>query len=355
MIKQNSAKWHNLKKSRIGSSEIFTLVSYYNTQEQLQNAGVDIDKFKDSAYITAYQLYHKLKNPKLYNEPLFCDKLSQFGSRIEDYVFNLVQKKSALATYKRGRVIYNKDGGNDIKIASIDIEGKANSRQIIEDCNGNKISLVDSPNFIVECKGMSNFKAFHKDIANIGVDYQYIFQLQYQLYCSGFDWGKIFVVSLDSDSEWTRSAIVHMPKAKAFKYLDKNSKHYEFIYKARPEYFFLIKNALERFQFDLRAGVEPELPNWEKAFKGNYKLFYNLVQQKALLLGGDDKVIKSNKFDSYFSLKDQEKKVASKLSNLGQDIRSLMLAIGKPCIEGKKGKIVMQSNFIKGYINKEND
>ena len=58
MIKQNSAKWHNLKKSRIGSSEIFTLVSYYNTQEQLQNAGVVITGANAESYERANSRYN---------------------------------------------------------------------------------------------------------------------------------------------------------------------------------------------------------------------------------------------------------------------------------------------------------
>ena len=92
-VKQKTEKWLDIKRSRIGSSEIFGLINHYITPQELQNAGVDSDKFNDDPYITAYQLYHKLKNPGLYIEPEFDYMLSKFGHKIERFVLDHLRKE----------------------------------------------------------------------------------------------------------------------------------------------------------------------------------------------------------------------------------------------------------------------
>lgn len=45
-IKQNTLGWEKLREQRIGSSEVFDLVRYYATDEELQNCGISADKFR---------------------------------------------------------------------------------------------------------------------------------------------------------------------------------------------------------------------------------------------------------------------------------------------------------------------
>ena len=350
-LKQNSQKWLDYKKSRIGSSEIFGLVEYYSTRSELINAGIDPDKFDEQPYTTAYQLFHKIKNPHLYIEPEFDPDLADFGHRIEDFAIEYLNKeKKYNATYKKGEVFADK-----VKIASLDIQGKAESSQIIQDSNGFNISLADIPDFIVEAKAISLFKSKKDNITTLGVDWKFIFQLQYQLYCSGLKWGKIIVVTLNKDRQHLRGYICGLPKSKYFDYIKNNSKINEFIYIARPEYFYLIQNALEKFEFDLRTNNEPEFPNYKKVFDKNHNFFYNLVLQKGQILGTADQIIESDQFDSYFKIKEEEKKFKEKTNNIHQNIRKLMLDSGKACIKGKAGKISINKKDMRGYKNKEEE
>lgn len=350
-LKQNTDSWLSFKKSRIGSSEIFGLIRYYCTPEELQNAGIDSDKFNDDPYITAYQLYHKLKNPALYIEPEFNYMLSKFGYKIEKFVLDHLQKeKKYNSTYKKGSVV-----ADDIKIASIDIEGRADSSQIIKDSNDYDISLADTPEFIVESKGVSVFKSKKDKIEIVGVDWKFIFQLQYQLLCSGKKWGKIIAVALNKDNLFERGYISGLSNAKALKYIGENSKIYEFVHIARPEYQYLIESALEKFQIDLKTNQEPKLPDYNEVFYRNHTLFYNLVSQKGQILETGDQVLETDKFDFYFRIKKIEKRFKEKYHKIHQDVRELMLKTGKGCVQGSAGKIVMHGNALKGYGNKENE
>ena len=45
-IKQGTRAWENAKETRIGSSEVFDIVRYYATNDELYNCGFDAKMFK---------------------------------------------------------------------------------------------------------------------------------------------------------------------------------------------------------------------------------------------------------------------------------------------------------------------
>jgi len=53
-VKQRSDEWHKLRATRVGSSEIFGLVKYYITDNELQNVGINPDTFTEKPYISAF-------------------------------------------------------------------------------------------------------------------------------------------------------------------------------------------------------------------------------------------------------------------------------------------------------------
>ena len=45
-LKQGTLAWEKARESRIGSSEVFDIVRYYSTDEELQNCGINAEDFK---------------------------------------------------------------------------------------------------------------------------------------------------------------------------------------------------------------------------------------------------------------------------------------------------------------------
>lgn len=349
-LKQGGQKWLDLKKTRIGSSEIFGLIKHYITSQELQNVGINTDNFKDEAYTTAWQLYQKFVNPMLYVEAEFDKNLSIFGRRIEEFSFDYLKKQNKHnSNYSKGGVYFD-----NLKIASLDIRGKANSLDIIQDSNGFNISLADYPEFLVETKGHAAFVTQSKNVTTQGADWKFIFQLQYALYLTKTKWGKIFMVSLFNDNEFERGYISGLSKKTALKYIADNSEIFEFVYIARPEYQYLIEKALNRFQFDLESHNEPALPDYEKVFYKNHKFFYNLVHQKAQLLGTAGQALQTNEFDYYFKVKLAEDRFKNKFSRMNQRIREKMLLTGKTKFVSDKGAIQLQANCVMGKAIKMN-
>ena len=115
----------------------------------------------------------------------------------------------------------------------------------------------------------------------------------------------------------------------------------------------MIKQSLEKFLFDLQTNQEPQLPPYDKVFYKNHKFFYNLVNQKGQILKTSEEAIESDEFDFYFDIKEEQEQFEAKYSNLHQQVREIMLNTGKRCVMGQKGKIVLQSNCVRGYKNKE--
>jgi hypothetical protein len=346
-VKQLSNEWYSLKSKTIGSSEIYALIFHYITPNELQKSGINADEFTEKPYTTAWHLYHKFQNPHCYVDFELNTSAATFGRKIEEYALHYLQSKDENnAQYKRGSVYV--DG---ISIASLDIEGKALGCNIINDINGYAISTADDQDFVVEVKAQSNFQSAKNKIITNGIDWKFIFQLQYQMMISKLNWGKILVFNLNSDNEFERGRISEMSKQRLIKYIELHSKCYEFTYKARAEYQFLITKAIERFETDLLMHNEPQLPDWDVISKSTTKkqcheMICKLTEQRSKLLENDTNVIESNAFDRLFSVKSTEERFERVMSKLQWKIRQTMLTHGKTKITSDKGTITMQSNAI---------
>lgn len=320
-IKQRSDEWLKLKETKLGSSEVFGLVHYYITEEELQNAGINKDEFQDTPYSTAFELFHKFKNPDLYITKPFTKENKLFGERIEEFAFHYLNNKGKKynTSIEQGGV-YVEDG----LIASLDIEATANSTDIIQDANGHYISLKDEPRHLIEIKGSSNYLVKSKNTEIKGVDWKFIFQTQFAMMLTGYSWCRVIVVSLLSDTQFERGLICGMPKQKAIKYIKDHAEIHNFIYKVRPEYQYLIKTAIKRFEYDLKANNSPKMPNTT-----NNKLIYRLVDQQASLLGTSDKILELDNFNHYFDIKNQKENIDKDLETARKRVTQLMLNCGK--------------------------
>lgn len=75
-LKQGTLAWEKARETRIGSSEIFDVVRYFATDIELQNCGINAEKFKkESPYTTAWALYHKMLNDGLYKKQFWNPKM----------------------------------------------------------------------------------------------------------------------------------------------------------------------------------------------------------------------------------------------------------------------------------------
>jgi hypothetical protein len=344
-LKQKSQEWLDFKKNKIGSSEIFGLIKYYITEEELINIGINKDFFQDLPYSTAYELFHKLKNPSLYiSEPLKKEYVL-YGDKIEEFAYEYLTSEYNPYNSKISHGgIFTKDN----LIASLDFEGEANSNKIIEDVNNNYISLKDNPKYLIEIKAMSQSLVKSSKLLTMGCDWKFIFQTQFAMMLSGYKFCKIFIVSLINDNQFERGYICGLNKKQAYKYIMQNAEFYSFIYKERPEYQYLIKLALDRFNFDLRANNTPKLPN-----NINNTLIYRLADQRGNLLGTRKQQIESVKFDLYFDLLEKQKNITNKMNKIKKDICELMLNSGKTKLKANSGEFSLNEKYLKAQIIKK--
>ena len=343
-VKQRSQKWLDLKKSKLGSSEVFGLVKYYITDEELQNVGINKDEFQDTPYCTAFELFHKFKNPDLYITKPFTKELSLFGQRIEEFAYlYLTGEGNKYNSETKGGGVYCDEG----LIASLDFEAKANSSEIIQDANGYDISLLDIPNHLIEIKGSSQYLLKSKDSAFKGVDWKFIFQTQFAMMLSGFKWARIFIVSLLDDNQFERGYICGLPEKRALKYIRDHAELYNFIYKERPEYQYLIKTAIQRFEYDLRANNCPDLPD-----SFNSQLIYRLVDQKGNLLGTRKQILEMEDFNFYFDLEQKKKALEKQGTEVKKRITQMMINSGKAKIKSNIGFFSLNEKCLLARKNK---
>jgi len=268
-IKQKSEKWLELKRTKIGSSEIYGLVKNYIKPQELESLGINSAEFTEKPYTTAWELYHKFTNPNYVGRSLSWE-LAEYGNSMEKFAFKWLKKgnfKYQNSIFTQGNVYAN---DNDIRIASLDIEGETDSKEIIKDANGNYIALGEDKNFIIEVKAMSKFKASKNQILTEGVDWKYILQLQWQLWCRNINWGAILVFELLNDTQANRGYVIRCGETlnkKDYEYIDNATQKRIFFYKRLPQYEKIFELALERFMNDVKFKNEPKFVSTEnKAF-----------------------------------------------------------------------------------------
>lgn len=244
-IKQNTLGWEKLREQRIGSSEIFDLVRYYATDEELQNCGITAEDFRaEKPYTTAWALYHKMLNDGLYRREELAPEFAEYGHAAEPYGVRELQK-GRNKRLRPGEVYFT-----DRLIASLDIAGTAERLDEVPFDYG-----VGTPKagqrFVCEQKTMQPM------MIKRGIPFKYIIQAQYQIGQTKADFFILQVMVLKNDTPFERGKITQMSPKKRYQYLDDNMTVTHLYFQNNFHLARLIDVCLDRF---FRAVDEHEEP-----------------------------------------------------------------------------------------------
>lgn len=244
-LKQGTLDWEKARTTRIGSSEVFDIVKYYSTADELLNCGIDPVKFREEKpYITAYSLYHKLLGDGLYRKDTVPPEFAVYGHAVEPYGAYIL---------RQGRRKKLKPGGvylSDRLIASLDIEGVTEERDLIPFANASGKPKLGQK-FVCEQKTM-----LPQMIKN-GLPFKYIIQAQYQVMQTCADYYILQLMVLDDDTPFIRGTISNMSAKKKRDYLDKHMTTSHYTFKDNRHLAQLIEECLSRFFYDVDNRNEP--------------------------------------------------------------------------------------------------
>lgn len=244
-LKQGTLAWEKARESRIGSSEIFDIVRYYATDDELQNCGINAEAIRDEKpYTTAWALYHKMQNDGIYRRQELPPELAEYGHTVEPYGMAILQqvRKQKL---KAGEVYIS-----DRLIASLDISG------VSEDADERPYDY-GSGTVPVGKKFVCEQKSIMPNVLKNGLPIKYILQAQYQIAMTGTDFYILQIMVLQNDTVFERGKITQMSKKKKLEYL-RNKMTVTHLYFQNNEHLaMLIKTCIERFFLDVDSSREP--------------------------------------------------------------------------------------------------
>lgn len=245
-LKQGTLDWEKARLTRVGGSEVFDIVRYYATVEELQNCGINAEKFKgEKPYTTAWSLYHKILNDGFYQRNDLAPELAEYGHAVEPYGLTILQsgRKNKL---KSGEVY-----ASDKLIASLDISGVSEEIDV-KPFNYGSGFVPLGKKFVCEQKTMM------PNVVKKGLPFKYIVQAQYQILMTGADFYILQIMVLQNDTVFERGKITQMSKKKRAEYL-KDKMSVNMLYFAdNPHLSALIKICLERFFSDVKERKEPK-------------------------------------------------------------------------------------------------
>lgn len=244
-LKQGTLAWEAARETRIGGSEVFDIVRYYSTEEELQNCGIDALKFKtEKPYTSAWALYHKILNDGVYQKKALEPELAEYGHAAEPYGVYVLQKGRE-RRLKAGEVY-----ASDRLIASLDISGISEAKDIRPFDRGGGM-VKPNRRFVCEQKTM------RPEMVKNGIPYKYIVQAQYQIITSKADFYILQIMILKEDTVFERGKITQMSKKKRIEYLKENMTVEHFYFNHNEHLAMLIKKCLERFFKDVENRIEP--------------------------------------------------------------------------------------------------
>ncbi len=272
-LKQGSLEWEKYRATRIGSSDVFDIVRYYATDEELQNCGINAEDFKaEEPYTTAWALYHKVLNDGLYRKEELAPEFAEYGHAIEPYGMQVLQRSRANKVRQGGVYI------SDRLIASLDVEGVSESVDVRPFDYGNGKPKTGR-RFVCEQKSMMPQKLKYH------MPFKYIVQAQYQIMETKADFFILQIMVLKEDTPFIRGKICQMSKSARTKYLDKNMTVSHYYFANNYQLGTLIDTCLNRFFADADGRKEPN-PFSE------YDSQKNIIQSvRANTLFNDDYVI----------------------------------------------------------------
>jgi len=246
-IKQGTRAWENAKECRIGSSEVFDIVRYYATDTELQNCGIDAEKFREELpFVSTWALYHKVLNDGIYKKPLLEPSLAEYGLAMETYGQYVLQEGREFRL-RKGEVFVS-----DKLIASLDISGISEEIDDKEfDYGGGRVPL--GQHFVCEQKTISPYKDH--------LPLKYIIQAQYQITMSKKKFFILQAMILEDDTPFERGKIVSLAnnssKKKFFDYVKNKVKVQHIYFNHNEALAQLIKVCLNRFFKDVENRKEP--------------------------------------------------------------------------------------------------
>lgn len=288
-LKQCTLDWEKARLTRVGGSEIFDTVRYYATDDELQNCGIDSERFKsEKPYTTAWALYHKLLGDGIWQNAQLPPELAEYGHAAEPYgVYKLQQGRSR--KLKPGEVY-----ASDRLIASLDISG------ISEEVDRHPFNY--GTGFVpVGKKFVCEQKTMNPSVIKNGIPFKYIVQAQYQIEMTGADFYILQIMVLKNDTVFERGKITAMSKHKRFEYLDENMTVTTLYFASNPHLAALIRACAERFFSDVdnrrepKAFIESDSPKniiesirINTAYNKKLELTYDLTQYARLKAEADE-------------------------------------------------------------------
>ena len=244
-LKQGSLAWDLARQTRIGGSEVFDIVRYYASEQELQNCGLNAEKFKEEKpYTSAWALFHKVLDDGHYQREELAPEFAEYGHAVEPYGLSVLQKGRNLRL-KSGEVY-----ADDRLIASLDLSGVAEDIDVRPFDRGQG-SPKPGQRFVCEQKSMMPM------VAKNGIPYKYLVQAQYQLIASGADFYMLQVMVLDNDTPYERGKIVQMSLKKRKEYLAQHLSVTTYYFANNEHLAALIKTCLERFFDCVKERIEP--------------------------------------------------------------------------------------------------
>lgn len=244
-LTQGTLQWEQAREARIGSSEVFDIVRYYATPDELQNCGINAEEMlEETPYTSAWAMYHKMLQDGFYHREALPPEYAEYGHAVEPYGLHVLQKGR---THKlRPGDVY----ASDRLIASLDIEGTSEQCDCIAYDVGNGI-VTAGKRFVCEQKSMTpeRFKA--------GMPIKHIIQAQYQTTMVKADFFIIQVMVLHNDTVFERGKITQMSVAQRKKFLPEKMDVHHIYFRYNEAIAALILVCLERFFADVDAYNEP--------------------------------------------------------------------------------------------------
>ena len=259
-IIQHSPEWLEAKKSKIGGSEIFSLVHYYFPKE-LEELGVNLSK--EQPFKTALELFIKIKFGVEDND--ISEVNSEFGKLMEGPICDLLRKERELelCDFKRTQDFIINDKLHTLAACSPDGYVELPFAEV-----GEEIPFL--PDFDKTCKiiaawgmGILEFKTTDYGFnfeAEKGCKWSYIMQLQHNLLVCGAKWGILAALSpreKQFDTDFFKGRVLGIMQAGQNLPLNQYYNLNYYVYPAMPRIQDLILKALNTFQTDLDSDNYP--------------------------------------------------------------------------------------------------
>ena len=301
-LKQGTLDWEKARELRIGSSEVFDIVKYYASDEELQYCGFNAEAFRaEKPYTTVWALYHKLLKDGFYKKEVLAPEFAEYGHAVEPYgVYKLQQGRQK--KLKPG-VVY----ADERLIASLDVEGVAEEIDLIPFDYGSGTPKVGQ-RFVCEQKSML------PQMVKNGLPFKYIVQAQYQIMQTKADFYilQLMVLKID-DTPFNRGKICQMSRKKKYDFLNENLSVSHYYFMDNIHLAKLIEKCLNLFFDDVDNHREPR-PFIE------YDSTKNIIESIRLNALYNDKLIFDFDLTAYKKAKEDEELASERRIALLQNI-----------------------------------